>query len=240
MSLLTDENLAGLCRLLKACGDVERVSGRILLLPRSGCCEHLPRVHADGDTQRDSALAHQGLAESRYCAACLDSRPHRAERVVLVHRRKAEEADHGVADVLLDPAAVALHRRGTGRRETVEDVVQRLRVKALGQLGRVGHVREENRHRPPDSGGAVDLVAHLPQLGPRSPARPYHRPSRRSRESVFAVALRTYSNRGLPRRARCRCHVRASGRCARRTAGGARSRAASSSRLLVPVLTIAL
>ena len=165
VSLLADENLAGLRRLLEACGDVERVSRRKRLLPRSGSRKHLPRVHADGDTQLDSALAHQHLAESCHCAACLDGRPHRAERVVLVHRRQTEEADHGVADVLLDPTAVAFHRRSTGRRVPVQDVVKRLGVEALGQLSRVGHVREDHRHRPPDSGGAVDLVRHV---APRS------------------------------------------------------------------------
>ena len=111
MSLLADENLAALRHLLEACGDVERVTRRILLLR---CCsggrEHLSGVHAHGATQLDSALAHQGLAESRYCAANLEGGPYRAERVVLVHRRQTEDADDGVADEFGDPAAVALHR----------------------------------------------------------------------------------------------------------------------------------
>ena len=186
--------------LLQACGDVERVAGRILLLVRSWSREHLSCVHTDGDTQLDSALARQGLAESRYCAANLEGGPHRAERVVLVHRRQTEDADDGIADEFVDPAAVALHRRSTGRAVLVEHIVKRLGVETLGQRSRGGHVREDHRHRPPDSGGSVYLARHLgPTLAPLASWLLVSPCSPPARECLRRVTLGTYNIRGLVR-----------------------------------------
>ena len=88
----------GVRRLLQAGGDVDRVAGREpLLRPR----HHLARHHADPTLQ----------PQLRERVAHLDRRPHRAQCVVLVHHRHAEDGHHGVADELLDGAAVALDDR---------------------------------------------------------------------------------------------------------------------------------
>ncbi len=57
----------------------------------------------DADPALDAELAHRRLH--------LDRGPQRAQRVVLVHGGHAEDGHHGVADELLDHAAVALDGR---------------------------------------------------------------------------------------------------------------------------------
>jgi ring-1,2-phenylacetyl-CoA epoxidase subunit PaaA len=66
-----------------------------------------------------------------------------------VYGRHAEYRHHGVADELLDGAAVPLdhiaHRLEVAR----HDVSQALRVEALAERGRAGHVAEDDRYRLP-------------------------------------------------------------------------------------------
>ena len=68
--------------------------------------------------------------------AHLDRRPHRAQRVVLVHDRHAEHGHHRVADELLDRAAVALDDRLHPLEVAGEQRPQRLRVGRLAERRR--------------------------------------------------------------------------------------------------------
>ena len=78
--------------------------------------------------------------------AHLDRRPHRPQRVVLVHDRHAEHGHHRVADELLDGAAVALDDRLHPLEVAREQRAQRLRVEPLAERGRAGDVAEEDGH----------------------------------------------------------------------------------------------
>ena len=79
--------------------------------------------------------------------AHLDGRPQRAQRVVLVHDRHAEDRHHRIADELLDRAAVALDDLLHLLEVAGQERPQRLRVEPLAQRGRAGDVAEQHRHR---------------------------------------------------------------------------------------------
>ena len=92
---LADQHLSGRRSLLEPRGDVDGVAGReALVRARHDLAGHDP----------DAALE----AELGERVSHLDRRSDGAERVVLVHDRHAEHGHHGVADELLDGAAVAL------------------------------------------------------------------------------------------------------------------------------------
>ena len=95
---LPDQHLARLRRLLQPRRHVDRVAGREPLL-RPG--HDLARHDADPPLQPElgQRVSH------------LDRRAHRAQRVVLVQHRHPEHGHHGVADELLDAAAVPLDDR---------------------------------------------------------------------------------------------------------------------------------
>ena len=61
-----------------------------------------------------------------------------------MHGRDAEHRDQGVADHLLDRAAVALHRLTDGGVEARHHTAQDLGVEPLAQLGRSDHVAEQH------------------------------------------------------------------------------------------------
>ena len=79
----------------------------------------------------------------------LQRRSHGTERIVLVHLRHTEDRHHGVADELLDRAAVTLDR-GSRRLEVPRHRgARRFRVEPLRARGRADHVAEEHGHRLP-------------------------------------------------------------------------------------------
>src|SRR5262249_15672248 len=73
-----------------------------------------------------------------------DGRPHRAQGVVLVHLRDAEDRHHRVADELLDGSAVALDDRLHLVEVAAHQRPQDLRVDGLPKRGRAGDVAEED------------------------------------------------------------------------------------------------
>ena len=70
---------------------------------------------------------------------------HGALGVVLVQRGHAEDGDHGVADVLLDGAAVGLDDRAGDGVVAAQEGVDELGVVALGECGEADQVAEERR-----------------------------------------------------------------------------------------------
>ena len=130
----TEQDVARLRRLFQPRRHVDGVARREPLL---GAGYDLTRRHAD--PPRDAEIG-EGFAH-------LGGRPHRAERVVLVHDRDAEHGHHGVADELLDGAAVRLHDRPHAVEVAGEKRPKRLGVEPFSEAGRAGDVAEEHRHR---------------------------------------------------------------------------------------------
>ena len=83
-------------------------------------------------------------AELGQGVAHLDRGAHGAERVVLVHDRDAEDGHHGVADELLDAAAMALHDRLHPLEVACEERAQAFGVERLAQRGRPGEIAEQH------------------------------------------------------------------------------------------------
>ena len=163
---LADQDLARVGRALEPGGDVDRVSGGEPLL---GAGDDLARVHADPSLD----------AELGECRAHLDRGPAGAQRVVLVHRRDAEDGHHRVADELLHRAAVRLDDLLHPLEVAGEQALQRLRVDRLPERGRADHVAEENRD---------DLAVHRTII-PRRRRERYC--ARRSRSSARRAELRS-------------------------------------------------
>ena len=107
--------------------------------PRSECNECLAGV--DGDSDVDG-----GLSES---VADRERRANGALWIVLVRNRGAEHRHHGVADELLDRAAVSLELRTQARVVGGQDRPHLLGVVALGLGGRADEIREEDGHHLP-------------------------------------------------------------------------------------------
>ena len=68
---------------------------------------------------------------------------HGALGVVLVQDRHAEDGDHGVADELLDRAAVGLYGLAGDGVVAAQEAVDELGVVALGERGEVDEVTEQ-------------------------------------------------------------------------------------------------
>ena len=68
-----------------------------------------------------------------------------AQRVVLVRHRRSESGHDGVADELLDGAAVTSQRRGDDLEVALEHPPERLGVERPGQRQRLDDVDEDDR-----------------------------------------------------------------------------------------------
>ena len=133
---LGEQDLTGLRRLLQPRGDVHGVTRREPLL---GARDHL--AAADADPPLDAELG-QGQLHLR-------RRLQRAHGIVLVHGRQPEDRHHGVADELLDDAAVALDDRLHPLEVAREQRAERLRVERLAERRRADDVAEEHGHDLP-------------------------------------------------------------------------------------------
>ena len=138
-------DLSGFGGRLQARGRVDRVSSHHRLsryhVDRR---QHLARVHPDADPKLQVVDATQllvHLPETRQHAL---GGAHRAAGVVLVGRRHPEHGHDGVADELLDGAALGFdlgaHRVEVG----TQHVTQALGVELLSDGGRAGDVGEQN------------------------------------------------------------------------------------------------
>ena len=142
VGLLAEQYLAGLGSLLEPGSHVDRIAGGEPLL---GARDDLAGVYAHAELEARAVVPFELVVQLVEPAAELVGGPRCPERVVLVHRRNAEDRHDRVADELLDGAAVPLHDR-LGRLEVARhDVAQALRVDALTERGRAGDVAEEHR-----------------------------------------------------------------------------------------------
>ena len=147
---VADEDLASRGRGLEPLRDDDGVAGceRVTLTRVPG--EDLARVDAGADADPDPERRLELVVQARELAAELDGCAHRAQRVVLVHDRDPEDGEHGVADELLDRAAVALQHRLRRLVIARPDAPERLRVELLAERRRVRDVAEDERDRLPD------------------------------------------------------------------------------------------
>ena len=105
---------------------------------------HLAGRDADPGRERIGEASSSAARRSLH----LDRGPHRAQAVVLVGQRHAEDRDHRVADELLHPAAVALDGRAHLGEVALQDRAQQFGVVALSQAGRSDQIAEQRRHGP--------------------------------------------------------------------------------------------
>ena len=141
---LADEDPAGRCRRLETRSRVHDVPGDHSLAElgtRVERDERLPRVHADPHLERERRI---GLVHLRDRLLDRKSRSDRALGVVLVGDRRPEDRDDGVADELLDRAAVALELVPQSSVVGSEESADVLRVETLGALRRPDHVGEDD------------------------------------------------------------------------------------------------
>src|SRR5205823_11173140 len=127
--------------LLQAGGDVDRVAGRQPLF-RPG--HHLSGVHPRSELQTGAVGIGELGVEVGERFTKLGRGAHRAQRIVLVHRGNAEDGHHGVADELLDRAAVALDDFFRDLEVAGHHPPQALGIDLLPERGRAGDIAEEN------------------------------------------------------------------------------------------------
>jgi hypothetical protein len=120
-----------------------RLAGRGACVQRH---ERLTRRHADPHMEVERVVA---LVERRDRVARRERGTDGPLRVVLVRRRRAEHRDDGVADELLDGAAVALELPTERLVVAAQQRPDVLRVEALGARGRADEVDEDCRHDLP-------------------------------------------------------------------------------------------
>ena len=143
VGLLAEQHLPGLRRLLQPRGDVDGVSGRKALLRAR---DDLAGVDAHAQLEPRAVAGLELVVQLVQAAAQLVGGAHRAQRVVLVHRRHAEDGHHRVADELLHRPAVPLDDRLRRLEVARHHPPQALRIDPLAERRRAGDVAEEHRH----------------------------------------------------------------------------------------------
>ena len=142
---LAEQHVARARGLLEPCSDVDRVAGHERLAARAVARDDLAGVDADpqGDACPEALLEIlvQG-AEARLHLQCGAAR---AQRIVLVRLRDAEDREDGVADELLHRAAVTLERAAHLVEVGEHQAADRLRIEALAHRGRARQVTEDKR-----------------------------------------------------------------------------------------------
>ena len=131
--------------------DVHRVAHRRVLARglRTDHPDHDgPGVDADADLEVDLELG----AEVVDRASHVEPAAHRAERIVLMRDRRAEEREHAVAHQSRDRPVVPRDGRVHARERLAHDLGPILGIHALGDRGRPGDVGEEHCDRPSFAG----------------------------------------------------------------------------------------
>jgi hypothetical protein len=116
--------------------------------------DDLAGVHADPALDSDSPVALELVVEPAETLTHVPRRADSAKSVVLVHHRDTEDGHDGVADELLDGAAVALDGLPHGAEVVGHDAPRRLGVEAFAHCGGAGDIAEDNRHRLPNLSGS--------------------------------------------------------------------------------------
>ena len=145
---LADVDLVRRRRLLEARGDVDGVAGGELLVGGGVVVRHdLAGVDAGAVGELHAVRRAELLVDGAQRLAHARRGAHGSQRVVLVLHRQTEHRHDGVADVLLDLAAVARDLDGHGGEVAVLDLVQRLGIEPLAERRRVLQVAEDDGHR---------------------------------------------------------------------------------------------
>ena len=150
---IAEQDLAGRGSLFQPRGDVHRVAGDEALPGRRVAGHDLAGVHADPRGQPLAVLALEILVQRLERLAHPDRRAHGPDGVVLVETRDPEHGHHGVADELLDRAAVALDRRGHLVEVPTHHASEGFGIEALAERRGTGHVGEHDRDDLPDVTG---------------------------------------------------------------------------------------
>ena len=114
--------------LFEASGRVDRVAGDQVLSLADVPGDHLTGVHSGSVLQAHTPAGLEPLVDAGERLPHRPRGPDRPERVVLVEPRETEHRHDGVADVLLDGAAVAFQHRPHLVEIDVEHLAERLAV----------------------------------------------------------------------------------------------------------------
>ena len=174
-----DQDATGRSRRLQTSGKRYRLA-RDHRLPQARVAgDDLARRDPDPRLDFDAVVAEEIDIERDHSRLHLVCRPNGPQRVVLVDLGDAEHRHHGVADELLDRAAVAFDDRAHRLEVPREDAADGLGVMRSAETRRVRQVAEEHRHDPPAFGGGIG--------GERGAARP----AVASVDPTLCAALRT-------------------------------------------------
>jgi hypothetical protein len=158
---VADEDLPAAGLRLQALRDHDGVAGREGLALRRIARDHLAGVDAGANGDPHAVVALEVVVQPRQRLADLDGGPDRTERVVLVHDGDAERGHDGVADELLDRAAVTLEHVPAGFVVARPHGAQRLGIEALTQRRRVRDVAEDKRDGLPDHAASLGWFVSL-------------------------------------------------------------------------------
>ena len=137
-----DQHLARRRHGLQPLGDVDRIAGDRIALGAAGAeaaRHHRPGVDADVQRQR---LAGRGMADLGRLADHLQRRRQRPLGVVLMRHGGAEQRQQGVADELVDIAAMRLDARGQRLEQPVLQAPEHLRIQPFAKRGEAAEVGE--------------------------------------------------------------------------------------------------
>ena len=146
-----DEDLVWRGGLLQACGGVDRVAGDQRLAVGRVAGYHLSGVDAGSEADGDATVCLELDIQTPQALADLGGRPHRAERVIFVKLRNAEDRHYRIADELLDRPAVALNDRVHFGEVTAHQGAHRLWVELFAKARRARHIGEQDGHRATQS-----------------------------------------------------------------------------------------
>ncbi len=145
--LLSDQDLSRGSRCLQPLRDVDRIPRHEGLGVSRIACDHLTGVYARPHRNLEPECTLELLVEARDGVPQLDGGSYRSHRVVLVERRNAKDRHHGVADELLDGAAVTLEDCARLLEVPGHDAAHPLRILVLADAGRVDDIAEQHRDR---------------------------------------------------------------------------------------------
>ncbi len=146
---LAEQRLRVARRLLEPRGDVDGVARHQPLVRRAVTRDDAAGVDADAVRERDAVGALEFDVQILQLELHRLGGADRSERIILVHLRQPEDGHHGVADVLLDGAAVADDRSAHHVEVASHHLAQRLGIERLAEGGRALQVAEEDRDELP-------------------------------------------------------------------------------------------
>jgi MFS family permease len=146
---VSEQHLPGPGGLLEPRRDVDRVAGD----ERLAAPHDLAAVdaHAHGDHRPEASP--EFPVESGHPLLHLERRSARPQSVVLARLRHSEDADHSIADEPLHHAAVAPQRPAHLGEVELQQLLPRLRVHALREVGAPGEIAENERGQPTQADG---------------------------------------------------------------------------------------